>query len=367
MKINRVRVFQVDLPLVEGQYKWSGGKSIDVFDSTVVELTTDTGLTGYGEACPLGPSYLPAYAAGVRAGIAALGPDLIGCNPLQLDVLNRHMDHCLAGHPYVKSAIDMASWDLLGKACDQPVAVLLGGHCGEDFVLYRAISQQEPDEMAARVAAYRQQGYRRFQLKVGGDPDQDIERIRSVAVELAPSEKLVADANTGWTQHEAARVVDAVADINVYIEQPCPTYEQCAAIRNRTARPFILDESIHSFGALLRGIQQQTMDVVNLKISRLGGITRLRQFRDTCVACGIAMTIEDSWGGDIVTAAIAHVAHSTPPALLFSSTDFNSYVTVQIAAGAPQRSGGRLAASREPGLGIQPDLDILGQPVLDIS
>ena len=78
---------------------------------------------------------------------------------------------------------------------------------------------------------------------------------------------------------------------------------------------------------------------------------------------GIGMTIEDTWGGDIVTAAIAHLAHSTPTELLFTSTDFNSYVTVSIAQGAPQRIDGRLAASNEPGLGVEPRLDILGKPV----
>ena len=79
------------------------------------------------------------------------------------------------------------------------------------------------------------------------------------------------------------------------------------------------------------------------------------------------MTIEDTWGGDIITAAIAHLAHSTPSRLLFSSTDFNSYVTVSFAEGAPHRAGGRLAASREPGLGVRPDLAVLGDPAIEVG
>ena len=108
------------------------------------------------------------------------------------------------------------------------------------------------------------------------------------------------------------------------------------------------------------------MDVVNLKISKLGGLTRTRQVRDLCVSLGIAMTLEDSWGGDIVTAAIAHLAHSTPPEFLFTATDFNSYVMVSTADGAPQRVNGRMAASKEPGLGIRPKMDVLGAPVVEI-
>jgi L-alanine-DL-glutamate epimerase-like enolase superfamily enzyme len=221
--------------------------------------------------------------------------------------------------------------------------------------------------MAGNVASYRAQGYTRFQLKVGGDPDVDIERIRAVRQILPASDRLVADANTGWTQHDAVRVVRAVRDLDVYIEQPCATYEECLAVRRHTSHPFVLDENIDSIDMLLRAKADLAMDVVNLKISKLGGLTKTKLARDLCVCMGIAMTLEDSWGGDIVTAAIAHLAHSTPAALRFSSTDFNSYVTVSTADGAPKRIQGCMSASSEPGLGITPKQDVLGKPVLDIS
>ena len=366
MKITGIKVYQVDLPLHEGSYNWSGGKSVEVFDSTVVAMETDAGLTGHGEVCPLGPFYLPAYAEGVRAGIGELGPHLLGQDPTRLGPLNRLMDQALQGHPYVKSALDMACWDILGQACNQSACELLGGRYGEDFVLYRAISQEEPEAMAKNISGYRAEGYRRFQLKVGGDPDVDIERIHQARKVLEPTDKLVADANTGWTQHEAARVVRAVREVDVYIEQPCPSYEECLAIRRRTDHPFVLDENIDGLRPLLRGHADGAMDVVNLKISKLGGLTKLKQARDLCVDLGIAMTIEDSWGGDIITAAIAALAHSTPPELLFTSTDFNSYVTTSIAEDAPQREGGRLKASTAPGLGITLRMEVLGEPVLEI-
>ncbi|MEZ5353819.1 MAG: cis-3-hydroxy-L-proline dehydratase [Bryobacteraceae bacterium] len=365
MVITQIKCYQVDLPLHEGSYKWSGGNSVEVFDSTVVEVRTDDGVTGYGEICPLGAAYLPAYAAGARAGIAELAPRLIGLDPTQLALINQAMDGAMRGHPYVKSAIDMACWDILGKVCGQPVVALLGGRFGETFDLYRAISQESPEKMAEMVGVYRSQGYTKFQLKVGGDPDTDIERIRLASARLERGDVLVADANTGWTQHQAIRVADAVRAVDVYIEQPCMRYEECMAVREHTDRPFVLDEVIDDIGAVLRGYQDRAMDVINLKISKVGGLTKARQIRDLCVSLGIAMTIEDTWGGDIVTAAIAHLAHSTPPALLFSSTDFNSYVTVSIAQGAPQRNGGRLAAPLRPGLGFTPRMDVLGSAVYE--
>lgn len=367
LKIESIRAWQVDLPLAEGRYTWADGKFVEVFDTTIVEVATDTGLKGYGECCPLGPAYLPAYAAGVRAGLKELGPKLIGADPLALDLLNARMDAELRGHAYVKSPVDMACWDILGKASGLPLKTLLGGERAASVALYRAIAQRPPDEMADNVAGYRAQGYRKFQLKVGGDPDEDIARIRAVAGVLQSGDVLVADANTGWTMHEAARVVNAVADVDVYIEQPCATYEECLSIRRRTNLPFVLDELITDIHMLMRLIADDAADIVNLKISKVGGLTKARRMRDLCQTAGVAMTIEDSWGGDIVTAAIAHLAQSTGREHHFSSTDFNSYVTRAIASGAPKRAGGAMRAGDAPGLGAEPDIASFGEPALAIG
>ncbi|MEO0448258.1 MAG: hypothetical protein AAF191_19505 [Verrucomicrobiota bacterium] len=197
MKITKFTVYQIDLPLLEGSYHWSGGKSVSVFDSTIVRIDTDTGISGWGEVCPLGPFYLPAFGRGARAGILELGPHLLGASPIELARINRRMDVALKGHAYVKSAIDMACWDILGKATDLPVCELLGGRFGESISLYRAISQESPEAMASKVAGYREEGYRRFQLKVGShDVELDVDRIHAVAATLEKGDILVADANT---------------------------------------------------------------------------------------------------------------------------------------------------------------------------
>jgi cis-L-3-hydroxyproline dehydratase len=366
-KITKIEILQVDLPLREGSYKWSGGKSVEVFDSTVVAIHTDAGVIGFGEVCPLGPAYLAAYANGARSAIAEIAPHLMGLDPTAVSVINDQMDRCLRGHPYAKSAIDIACWDILGKCTGQPIVNLLGGRFGESYPLYRAISQEDPEQMAEKVSGYRAEGYTKFQLKVGGAPDTDVQRIRMVAGILESGDVLVADANTGWSQHEALRVADAVRDVDVYLEQPCATYRECLVVRRNTQRPFILDEIIDSASMVVDATNDQAMDIINLKISKVGGLTKARQIRDLCVSLGIALTIEDSWGGDITTAAISHLAHSTPPQYLFSSTDFNSYGTVSIATGAPKRHCGRLAAPSLPGLGIEPLWDVLGDPVTCIK
>ena len=367
MEITAIRAWRVDLPLVEGRYTWSDGRFVEVFDNTVVEIETSAGISGYAESCPLGPAYLPAHAMGVRSGIAELGPHLIGRDPRDLNEISRIMDSSLLGHPHAKAPLDIACWDILGKVTGLPLFTLLGGRAQKDVVLYRAISQQPPDRMAANVEKYRQEGYSRFQLKVGGTANDDIERIHAARGVLHDSDVLVADANTGWARHEAARVVDAVAALDVYIEQPCKTFAECLSIRRRTAKPFVLDETIDGIEMLTRGLAEDAMDVINLKISKVGGLTKARLMRDICVESGIPMIIEDPWGSDITTAAVAHLAQSTPEEFTFAATDFNSYVTVSTATGAPQRVSGRMSAPSRPGLGIEPRFEVLGEPVLEFS
>lgn len=367
MKITRLRVYRVDLPLVEGRYAWADGKAVESFDSTIVRIDTDEGLTGWGEVCPLGPSYLPAFPEGARAGIARLAPVLIGEDPRETLRLNRIMDFAMKGHPYAKSAIDMALWDIAGKAAGVPIATLFGGRYGDSYPLYRAVSQGTPEQMAEAVEGYKEEGYTKFQLKVGGHAETDIDRTLAVSEILSTDDVLVADANCGWNRIEAMRVVQGLSGVAVAIEQPCPTYEECLSVRRQSHLPMILDEVIDGLGPLLRAQADLACDAVNLKISKLGGLTRAKQARDLCVELGLAMTLEDSWGGDLVTAAISHLAASCPPDLLFSSTDFNSYVTVSICPDAPRRTAGRLSAPTFPGLGVTVQEEALGETLMDFT
>lgn len=367
MLISRIDVYQVRYGLVDKTYAWSGGHSVNSFLSTIVKISTDQGLTGFGEVCPLGSAYMDAFASGVPTGIKEIAPALIGQDPTRIRSMNQLMDTTLGGHNYVKSPIDIACWDILGKACGKSVATLLGGRWAEEFPLYRAISQGPPEQMAATVERYRSEGYRKFQLKVGGDPDTDVQRVHAVRSMLKAGDVLVADANTGWLPHQAIRVVNQLVGSDVYIEAPCASYEECLVVRRHTMLPVVLDELITGVTPFLRAYHDGAMDVINIKISRVGGLSKAVQLRNLCESLGIVMTIEDSWGGDITTAAIAHLAGSTRPESLFTSTDFNSYIDVILAPDAPRRREGRLPVPSGPGLGISIDEKALGAPVLTVS
>lgn len=366
MKITRIRAYGVNLPVKGGRYSWSKGKSVTDVDSTIVRVDTDSEMIGWGEVCPLGSFYLPAFATGARAAIAEIGPHLLGLDPTGLDAINRAMDAALKGHPYAKCAIDIACWDLAGKAANLPVAVLLGGRFGESVPCGKAVSLAEPARMVAEMETHRAAGYRRFQLKVGDDVEGDIARIRTVSGALRPGELAVADANCAWTRHEAMRVVRAVADADIYLEQPCETYDECLSVRRKTALPFVLDEVLETEDQLLQALDDNAMDVVGIKLSRIGGLTKGRRFRDLCAARGIAMMFADSWGSDIMSSAIAHLAHSTPEHLRLWCGDFRTYVTVMTAAGGAALLKAAVAATEAPGLGLSPRLEVLGDALVDI-
>lgn len=367
MKITHINVYQVTYGLLDQKYAWSGGHSVSSLVSTIVKISTDEGLEGYAEVCPLGSAYMDAYSRGVPKGIEEIGPLLIGRDPCQIKVINNLMDSALGGHNYIKAPLDIACWDILGQAAGLPICTLMGSRYVDDYPLYRAISQGSPEEMADDVARYRSEGYHCFQLKVGAKPEDDVTRIKAVLKILQPGDTLVADANTGWLMHQAIRVVNALVGEDLYIEQPCRSLEECLVIRQHTQLPMVLDEVITGIGPLMRAYQQRAMDAINLKISRVGGLTKAKQVRDLCETLGIVMNIEDSWGGDITTAAIAHLVGSTRPEFLFTSTDFNSYIDIRVAEDAPTRKDGRLPVPSGPGLGIHVDEKILGKPVLTLK
>lgn len=352
MRITRLSAYRLDQPFRDGTYTCSGGRSAEGFDSLVVRLDTDAGITGWGEMAPLGAFYDPSFATAARAGFAEIAPLLIGQDPRQVIAINRRMDLHLKGHPYAKSAIDMACWDSLAKSAGQPLAEMLGGRFGDSVDLYRSIPQAAPDWMAERARKYLAEGYRRLQVKVGLDPDEDIERMAAVRAAIGGDVTLFADANGGWSTHQARRFLRATRDLDYYLEQPCATYDACRALRADCDRPLILDESIDSLPALLQAHHDRVVDGVTIKIARVGGVTRAARIRDVAVELGLAVTVEDTGGAEIDTAAMIHLSLSTPTEQRLHTVDFHNWVTRPNGTGIPAARDGRITIGHEPGLGI---------------
>jgi L-alanine-DL-glutamate epimerase-like enolase superfamily enzyme len=364
MQITRIEVYGYDLSYVHGEYVMSGGRAIQTLQSTVVRVVTDRGIDGWGEVCPLGATYLPAFAEGARAALREMAPALLGVDPCNLALVSQRLDTTLSGHAYAKSAMDVACWDILGRVTGQPLATLLGGCWQARYPLYRAIPLGSPAEMAEHVRARQAEGVHTFQLKIGGNPYEDAERARRVVEATSSEDVVIADANGGWRIQDAiiaARLLEPLP--RLYLEQPCPTLEECVAVRQRTTLPMIYDEIVTDVPSLIAVIQQGGAGGINLKISRVGGLSKARVMRDVCEALGVSITVEDMWGGDIVTAAVSHLAATVRPELLFMVSFMNDWTREHIAGYEPRSAQGWGTVPAAPGLGITVDVGALGPPL----
>lgn len=157
----------------------------------------------------------------------------------------------------------------------------------------------------------------------------------------------------------------ATADLDYHLEQPCLTYEECLHVRQRTTLPMKLDECMSDLFAVERAVQDRACEIVCIKISNQGGLSKARRVRDYLAAHRIPMFVEDTWGGEIVTAALAHLATSTDPDLLRATTDLHNYVVGSTGVGGARAVSGRLLAPDAPGLGVEPAWDELGEPVAE--
>lgn len=370
MKIAKIDVFQLDIPL-KSPMRYPH-KTYHSLDDTIVRIETNSGLVGWGEVCPLSTTYQAAHGAGVRAAIEEMAPGLIGEDPTQTDRINATMDKWMMGAKYAKSAIDIACWDITGKAYQRPLYHLLGGRMQSRAKAYPAIGiagDNVLETVAQDMAQYRAEGFTHFQLKVGRNSsiDLDIARIRAAGASIRPGETLVADANKAWKTHEALRILRATEDVDFYIEQPCLTYEECLSIRRRVRQPMILDESMKDIKVLLRGLADDCFDGIGCKITRVGGITGMRLIRDVCKAAGKVMTVDDAWGADLSAAAQAHLSIATPASTFFATYISTYFSNLRYDEHAPYVVDGFIDATDKPGLGVEPDMALLGEPMLSFS
>ncbi|MGZ2256502.1 mandelate racemase/muconate lactonizing enzyme family protein [Roseobacter sp. A03A-229] len=367
MKITRITLWAVDLTSHETYYM-AEGKTCATVKTHVLSLETDTGLTGWGEVCPI-PHYLPAFADGVPSAIVEMAPEILGLAPTGVDAAMRRLDGVLQGHNHAKSIVDMALWDLFGKATGLPLYTLLGGRTRRDMPLYHSITCVAPDEMARIARAAYDTGIRQFQVKLGADAEwqADAERLAKVREAVGAGPVVYGDWNCGATKLHATRTGRAVAHLDVMLEQPCKTLEACAAVRQATGLPMKIDEGVHDLASLMRAQELGVLDAVALKLSKFGGLSAMRRARDLTVHFGAEICAECTWGSDIVTAASLHFAASTPQGALLNTCDLSSYVSPRIAPDCPTREAGRIAPPEGPGLGVTPDRATLGHPILELD
>ncbi|GAA3764918.1 mandelate racemase/muconate lactonizing enzyme family protein [Streptomyces tremellae] len=366
-QIVAIDIYGYTLTYAHGEYVMSSGRAATSQESTLVRITCEDGTHGWGEVCTLAGTYWPAFAGGARAALAEVVPALLGADATNLAAVHAAMDGTLMGHAYAKSAVDIACWDLLGKKAGLPVVDLLGGRAQQDFPLYEAVPLSSPEAMADFVKQRSAAGITCFQVKVGNDPHDDAARLHAVADIADAGTTLIADANGGWTLQQAVHAVRLVDEMPIYLEQPCRRAEDCKVVRGLTSLPMVMDESVITPLDLAEAKTEVGAGSVNLKLGRLGGLTGARLMRDLSVSLGISVSIEDAWGGDVTTAAVSHLAASTAREDMLSVSFFNDWTNEHVAGHRPRSAGGRGSAPDAPGLGVEVDVERLGEPLLSVG
>jgi len=256
-----------------------------VLDATFVKVETDAGLTGWGEGTPWGHTYVPAHGPGIRAGLETMAPAILGQDPRKVELIERAMDVCLPGHLYAKQPIDLACWDIMGKAYNLSIADLLGGKRDTGTPAASSVSSGEPDYMMGIINSYRDIGYVAHSAKVGGsDTAKDIERIRHIESNRRANEIILYDVNRAWTRREASIVMNAVADLGVTFEQPGETLDDIAQIRKVTTSPISVDESLVTLQDATRRTWYSNVRHGNRRFGNSGSGSRsLRAVNTRCI------------------------------------------------------------------------------------
>ncbi|MEM9203629.1 MAG: mandelate racemase/muconate lactonizing enzyme family protein [Actinomycetota bacterium] len=369
MRIEHVDVFQRDLEYAGGVYELSGGRTYRSFDATLVRVTTDTGVIGWGESTPFGPNYVAAHARGVRAGIEEIAPHILGLDPRRVDRVAERMDLCLAGHPHAKTPIDVACWDVFGRSVGMPVCELLGGSTQARLPVISSIPTDEPPAMRANVEAHRAAGYRGHSVKIGaaehdGGPTLDAERVAASLADARPGEYFIVDANGGMTVESALRFLRLLPDgLDFVFEAPCATWAETVRLARRTDVPLIIDELALTDAAIIDMVASGVGDGVGLKVSKNGGLTAGRRHRDLCLAAGFTMSVQDTVGSEVSFAAVVHLAQSVPTRALRCVLDVRGMVSTRLGQIDVEIEEGGVVAPSQPGLGVEVDLAELGDPV----
>ncbi len=362
MKITSISLYPLELPLTH-PYRLSGGRLLfEKLDSTFVRIETDAGIIGWGEGCPWGSTYLPAFPNGIRAAIAELAPAVLGMDPRSSDVINSAMDMALPGHLYAKSAIDQACWDVFGKSVGLPVHALLGGAFDHEVPIQSSIGQDTPEAMVADMLTRREQGYRIHSPKIGSGVEEDAARIRAIGEALPAGDSVTFDANRALLPDQAIRLMRLTEDVDAYFEQPCETYDECLQVRRATRQPIILDEGIVDYGDIVRARRDDACEAIGLKIERVGGLTRARRIRDFCVQTGLRMNIEATGGSVLADTVAVHLAQATHPRYLRATWLCHDMLTIDPCTGGARNHAGVTRAPDGPGLGVEPRIDLLGEP-----
>jgi muconate cycloisomerase len=317
MKITHVETHVVKIPLVPAKHMITALGKHTESSYVLVRIGTDSGIDGAGEATAT-PNWSGETFWGTRAIIDRLfAPQVIGCDPRDIAEIDRCMDRVARHNWFAKSAIEMACWDIAGKAAGKPVYALLGGAVRPLSVECRfSMGAYEPERAAARANELVAEGFRTIKVKVGtGDPRADVARVRAVRQAIGPERALTIDANCGWDVDTAIRCLHELEDCQIALdEQPTPDgdYAAIARVRRETKPPVMADDMCFDLVHAQELVRCAGCDVISVYPGKNGGIRKSRRIAEYAAQHAIACSIGSNLEYDVGTAAMAHLVVATP-------------------------------------------------------
>ena len=293
MKITEVRLGLISVPL-RVPFK-TALRSVSSVEDVIVEIHTDTGAVGYGEAPPTGVITGDTTGAIIGAIRDHIAKTIIGRDVDDFEDLMIALNACIQKNTSAKAAVDMALWDLYGQLYKIPVYKLMGG-AKKSIVTDITISVNDPEEMVRDALNAIQRGYDCLKVKVGIDPELDVARLAAVRQAVGRDIKLRIDANQAWNAKQAVRILNQMQEKGLdieFVEQPVPAadLEGMQYVTRHADVPVLADESVFSPADALRIMQTGAADLVNIKLMKCGGITNALRIAAAAEVYGVECMI----------------------------------------------------------------------------
>ena len=361
--IQQIEVYPVTLAYHE-PFRIAPGASTES-RNVVVKIVTDYDVYGWGESSP-SERVTGETAETVIRALDKIAPKLIGMCPLRIEKNVEIMDTAVAGNPAAKAAIDIALHDILGKTVRKELFRLLGGYRTE-VLTDITLSIKSPEEMAKDAVKAVKKGFKALKVKVGVNPEEDVERIRLIREAVGENIQIRIDANQGWTPRQAIKVLNKIEKFNIqFAEQPVPAEDLKGLIevKRNSPIPIMADESVHSPEDAIRLIKAEAVDLINIKLMKSGGILKARKIAAIAEAAGIPCMIGCMGESEIGIAAGAHLAAAVKN---IQYADLDSHLLLKdklVAKGGTKVRSSMHIFPKQPGLGIKELNDkILGKPL----
>ncbi|MBD3158307.1 MAG: hypothetical protein GF309_05900, partial [Candidatus Lokiarchaeota archaeon] len=332
--------------------------------NTFVKIHTDDGLVGLGEASP-SPAFTGESVGSIHDAVKLIGSKIIGEDPFDIGKIHGIMDKFILYNRSAKCAIDEALYDIMGRASDIPIYDLIGGSYRDEFSTQRAIPILEPDEMAKMAVKLVGEGYTVFEVKVGLDPKKDVNRVVAIEDAIGDKATLIVDANCGWDPMDAVNVLKQIEHYtNILAEQPTRSLDGLAWIRDKISIPIIADESLFTPEDALQIIKKDAADIMSMKLLKAGGFYECLKIRAICDTAGIPYRIDDMAVTKVGNTASAHLAWSSKD-IVGCGVAQHFFLTKKLKilkSGGVNIADGMAVAPDGPGLGLEVDDEVLGEP-----